>query len=64
MKRAKMEKASFPLVLHPDTSGMTHIIGMIDRVINWLKAKGDDVNLPRSGRAVRRYDMVLDIGEH
>jgi hypothetical protein len=27
----------FPLVLHPDTSGMAHVIGMIDRVITWLK---------------------------
>ncbi|KAL2871687.1 polysaccharide deacetylase family protein [Aspergillus lucknowensis] len=27
----------FPLVLHPDTSGMAHVIGMIDRVIAWLK---------------------------
>ncbi len=27
----------FPLVLHPDTSGMAHVIGMIDRVIEWLK---------------------------
>ncbi|KAL4758334.1 polysaccharide deacetylase family protein [Aspergillus foveolatus] len=27
----------FPLILHPDTSGMAHVIGMIDRVIGWLK---------------------------
>ena len=33
----------FPLVLHPDTSGMAHVIEMIDRVITWLKAKGDEV---------------------
>ncbi len=33
----------FPLVLHPDTSGMAHVIGMIDRMIGWLKAKGEEV---------------------
>ncbi|CAP86869.1 hypothetical protein N7489_003504 [Penicillium chrysogenum] len=27
----------FPLVLHPDTSGMAHVVGMIDRMISWLK---------------------------
>lgn len=32
----------FPLVLHPDTSGMAHIIGMIDRMISWLKAQGEE----------------------
>lgn len=30
----------FPLVLHPDTSGMAHVIGMIDTMIGWLKAQG------------------------
>ncbi|TVY45032.1 Peptidoglycan deacetylase [Lachnellula subtilissima] len=33
----------FPLVLHPDTSGMAHIIGMIDQMIAWLKERGDEV---------------------
>ena len=33
----------FPLVLHPDTSGMAHVIGMIDRMIGWLKARGEEV---------------------
>ncbi|KAJ5491194.1 Peptidoglycan deacetylase [Penicillium diatomitis] len=33
----------FPLILHPDTSGMAHVIGMIDRMISWLKQKGDEV---------------------
>lgn len=27
----------FPLVLHPDTSGMAHVIGMLERVLGWLK---------------------------
>ncbi len=33
----------FPLVLHPDTSGMAHIIGMIDKMIRWLKGWGEEV---------------------
>ncbi|KAF2872640.1 hypothetical protein BDV95DRAFT_492066 [Massariosphaeria phaeospora] len=32
----------FPLVLHPDTSGMAHVIGMIERVLLWLKTWGED----------------------
>jgi hypothetical protein len=39
----------FPLVLHPDTSGMAHVIGMIDRVISWLKSKGDEVKFVKYG---------------
>jgi len=31
---------SSPLVLHPDTSGMAHITGMIDRMVGWLKGRG------------------------
>lgn len=27
----------FPLILHPDCSGMAHVIGMIERMIKWLK---------------------------
>jgi peptidoglycan/xylan/chitin deacetylase (PgdA/CDA1 family) len=27
----------FPLVLHPDTSGMAHVVGMVERVVKWLK---------------------------
>lgn len=37
----------FPLVLHPDTSGMAHVIGMIDRFIGWLKDKGEEVEFVR-----------------
>ncbi|KAF2467051.1 polysaccharide deacetylase [Lindgomyces ingoldianus] len=33
----------FPLVLHPDTSGMAHVIGMVQRVLGWLKGFGSDV---------------------
>ena len=33
----------FPVLLHPDTSGLAHVIGMIDRFIQWLKAFGSSV---------------------
>ena len=31
------------IILHPDTSGMAHVIGMIDRFLRWLLALGDEV---------------------
>lgn len=39
----------FPLVLHPDTSGMAHVVGMIDRVISWLKQQGEGVQFVTFG---------------
>lgn len=33
----------FPILIHPDTSGMAHIIGMVERFIQWLIAFGDNV---------------------
>jgi NAD(P)-dependent dehydrogenase (short-subunit alcohol dehydrogenase family)/peptidoglycan/xylan/chitin deacetylase (PgdA/CDA1 family) len=31
------------IVCHPDTSGMAHIIGMIERFLMWLQSFGDEV---------------------
>ncbi|KAH8703574.1 polysaccharide deacetylase family protein [Talaromyces proteolyticus] len=33
----------FPILMHPDTSGMSHIIGMSERVLAWLKSWGASV---------------------
>lgn len=33
----------FSIILHPDTSGMAHIIGMIERFLCWMKAWGEEV---------------------
>lgn len=33
----------FPILMHPDTSGMAHIMGMAERVMLWLKSWGDKV---------------------
>ncbi|ETI21178.1 hypothetical protein G647_07522 [Cladophialophora carrionii CBS 160.54] len=34
----------FPILMHPDTSGLAHIIGMSERFISWLKGFGDVVS--------------------
>jgi hypothetical protein len=34
----------FPILIHPDTSGLAHIIGMVDRFIQWLQGFGDAVH--------------------
>lgn len=33
----------FPILMHPDTSGMAHIIGMAERMITWLRSWGESV---------------------
>ncbi|SPN97347.1 uncharacterized protein DNG_00861 [Cephalotrichum gorgonifer] len=33
----------FPILVHPDTSGLAHIIGMVDRFVQWLQGFGDEV---------------------
>ncbi|KAJ5952243.1 uncharacterized protein N7479_010656 [Penicillium vulpinum] len=33
----------FPILMHPDTSGMLHVIGMVDRFVGWLRGWGDAV---------------------
>lgn len=45
----------FPLVLHPDTSGMAHVIGMIDKMIEWLKGWGDEVSFWRYEDVARTW---------
>ena len=37
----------FPLILHPDTSGMPHIIQGIERFLTWLKDWGEGVSFER-----------------
>lgn len=45
----------FPLVLHPDTSGMAHVIGMIERIIIYLQSWGDDVEFSTFEHAARAW---------
>ncbi|KAL8941288.1 MAG: hypothetical protein Q9216_002349, partial [Gyalolechia sp. 2 TL-2023] len=37
----------FPIVLHPDTSGMAHVIGMVERFLKWLAERGPEVEFCR-----------------
>ncbi|KAJ4994241.1 hypothetical protein SVAN01_00070 [Stagonosporopsis vannaccii] len=45
----------FPLVLHPDTSGMAHVIGMIERMITYLKSWGDEVEFCTFEHAAKEW---------
>ncbi|KAL2069891.1 hypothetical protein VTL71DRAFT_14570 [Oculimacula yallundae] len=45
----------FPLVLHPDTSGMAHVIGMIDEMIKWLRERGEEVRFCRFEDCAREW---------
>lgn len=37
----------FPIVLHPDTSGMPHVIGMVERSLRRLQSFGESVEFWR-----------------
>ena len=51
----------FPLVLHPDTSGMAHVIGMIDRMIAWLKSRGEEVEFCKYEDVAREWKARQNI---
>ncbi|CZR51970.1 related to polysaccharide deacetylase family protein [Phialocephala subalpina] len=53
----------FPLVLHPDTSGMAHVIGMVDKMISWLKGWGDEVEFCRYEDVAREWKEKHKIGD-
>lgn len=39
--KAVEEMNFFSLILHPDTSGMAHVIGMVERFLEWVRRKGE-----------------------
>ncbi|PGG99852.1 hypothetical protein AJ79_08404 [Helicocarpus griseus UAMH5409] len=45
----------FPLIMHPDTSGMAHVIGMIERIIKWFKSWGQDVEFCQTREIAKRF---------
>lgn len=45
----------FPIILHPDTSGMAHVIGMVERVLTWLRGWGDEVEFSRYEDIAREF---------
>ncbi|KAF2127124.1 polysaccharide deacetylase family protein-like protein [Dothidotthia symphoricarpi CBS 119687] len=49
------EVVVFPLVLHPDTSGMAHVVGMLERVLGWLKGWGGEVEFCTMEEVAREW---------
>lgn len=44
----------FAMLMHPDTSGMAHVIGMVERMIKWLQSWGEDeVEFLQTGEVAR-----------
>lgn len=43
----------FTIIMHPDTSGMAHVIGMVERMIKWLQSWGDEVEFMQAGEMAR-----------
>ncbi|RSL46132.1 hypothetical protein CEP54_013987 [Fusarium duplospermum] len=50
----------FPLVLHPDTSGMAHVAGTIEGMLQWLKAWGPQVEFTTYEKAAREFSQKDD----
>ncbi|QDS76288.1 hypothetical protein FKW77_001942 [Venturia effusa] len=48
----------FPLVLHPDTSGMAHVLPMIERFLKWTLEKGDIVEFVTYAEAAERWKRL------
>ncbi|KAH8897154.1 glycoside hydrolase/deacetylase [Thozetella sp. PMI_491] len=45
----------FPLLMHPDTSGMAHVMAMADRFVAWLRGWGDSVEFHTYESIARDY---------
>ncbi|EOD45719.1 putative polysaccharide deacetylase family protein [Neofusicoccum parvum UCRNP2] len=45
----------FPILLHPDTSGMAHVIGMVERMIKWLQSWGPAVEFSQTKDIARIF---------
>jgi peptidoglycan/xylan/chitin deacetylase (PgdA/CDA1 family) len=45
----------FPLILHPDTSGMAHVLPMIERFLKWLLDRGEEVEFLRYAETTERW---------
>ena len=49
------EMKVFSHIIHPDTSGMAHVIGMIERFLKWLQSFGDEVEFVTCGQLAEEY---------
>jgi peptidoglycan/xylan/chitin deacetylase (PgdA/CDA1 family) len=52
-----------PIVTHPDTSGMAHIIGMIERFLKWLQGLGDEVEFVTCGELAYQFKQTQGQGQ-
>jgi peptidoglycan/xylan/chitin deacetylase (PgdA/CDA1 family) len=48
----------FPIILHPDTSGMAHIIPMIERFVRTVQGKGDKVEFMKYGDCALQWKQT------
>ncbi|KAL9010430.1 MAG: hypothetical protein Q9173_004636 [Seirophora scorigena] len=54
----------FPIILHPDTSGMAHVIGMVERVLRWLQGmEGQGVEFCRYEDIAREAKEAAEIAK-
>ncbi|KAE8142683.1 hypothetical protein BDV38DRAFT_294429 [Aspergillus pseudotamarii] len=53
--RENEDEPIFPILMHPDTSGMAHVIGMLERLLTWLKGWGDEVEFCQTGEIARWF---------
>lgn len=53
--RENEEEPVFPVLMHPDTSGMAHVIGMMERFLGWLRGweGAGEVEFCQSGEVAR-----------
>jgi NAD(P)-dependent dehydrogenase (short-subunit alcohol dehydrogenase family)/peptidoglycan/xylan/chitin deacetylase (PgdA/CDA1 family) len=45
----------FSLILHPDTSGMAHVAGMVKRFLEWLRGFGEEVEWCRYEEIAEKF---------
>lgn len=43
VKEGREDMTVFSIIIHPDTSGMAHVIGMVERFLRWLLSFGEEV---------------------
>ncbi|KAI9035732.1 SDR family oxidoreductase/polysaccharide deacetylase family protein [Aspergillus affinis] len=51
--RENEDEPIFPVLMHPDTSGMAHVIGMVERFLGWCRGWGDEVEFCQTGEVAR-----------
>jgi peptidoglycan/xylan/chitin deacetylase (PgdA/CDA1 family) len=51
----------FPLILHPDTSGMAHILPMIERFLRKVLRKGEQVEFMTFGDCANQWTTTLRV---